>query len=319
MKDIVFRIRESRWTMILLPILLLAVIVIVFTALTGAAFIQVKNINVIIQQAMIVGTVATGACFIFATGNVNIAMGSCTALVATVSCMFYNKTGSIAGMFIVAVLFGIFVMVICALLSTKLNVMVIHVTIVMMTMLRAIQSELVGGVGVTLPFSMTNAVNSVGLPYYIFFGFVIICCILFHFTRVGRHIKMVGANEKSAELTGLQRDTALLIAFIMAGIGAGLAGLLTAYRTGSITQLTSDGLNMDVVLAVVLGGMSVYGGSKSKIYAPLIGAITVSALNNGLLMIGVSSAFVQGVRGILFLMLLFASNKRAVLLPAREG
>jgi ribose transport system permease protein len=73
------------------------------------------------------------------------------------------------------------------------------------------------------------------------------------------------------------------------------------------------------MLAIVLGGMPVFGGSKSKAFAPVIGAITVTALNNGLLMVGVSASLVQGARGIIFLLLLLLGNKRTALLPAREG
>jgi ribose transport system permease protein len=73
------------------------------------------------------------------------------------------------------------------------------------------------------------------------------------------------------------------------------------------------------MLAIVLGGMPVFGGSKSRAFAPVIGAVTVTALNNGLLMTGVSASLVQGVRGIIFLLLLLMGNKRSQLLPAREG
>jgi ribose transport system permease protein len=102
-------------------------------------------------------------------------------------------------------------------------------------------------------------------------------------------------------------------------MGAGLAALLTIFRTGSITNTTGGSINTDVMLAIVLGGMPVFGGSRSKAFAPLIGAVTVTALNNGLLMIGVSASLVQGVRGIIFLMLLLMGTRRSQLLPAREG
>ncbi|NLO84282.1 MAG: ABC transporter permease [Clostridiales bacterium] len=313
------RVKESRWTMIMLPLVLLAGIGIVFTVMTGGNFLTTRNMKVIMQQSMIVGTVATGAMFIFATGNVNLAMGSCTALTATVAAIAYNATGSLGIMFAVAIGLGVLIMLFCVVLSTSLHVMVIHVTIVMMTLLSAIQSEIVGGASISLPYKMTSAANSANVPLMIFAGFVLFSILLFHLTPVGRYIKMVGANTQAAELTGMARSKALTIAFLMAGIGAGLAGLLLIFRTGSISNTTGGSINMDVMLAIVLGGMPVYGGSKSKAYAPIIGAITVTALNNGLLMIGVSASFLQGVRGVIFLLLLLIGNKRPVLLPANEG
>lgn len=319
MKDLIIRIKESRWTLILLPFIFLLAIVVIFTVMTNGTFIGVRNLNVIMQQAMIVGTVSTGACFIFATGNRNIAMGSCTALVAAIAALTYNSTQSIGIMFGVAILSAMAIMLICVMLSTILNVMVIHVTIVMMQLLRAIQSEIVGGGSISVPYEMTKVMNDAHVSEIIFFGFAAVCIILFHFTPIGRYIKMTGANRKSAALTGIRYKTALTITFLIAGVGAGLAALVTIFRTSSITSFTSSGLNTDVMLAIVLGGMPVYGGSKSKAYAPIIGAVTVTALNNGLLMVGVSNAIVQGVRGIIFLLLLLMGNKRTAVLPAREG
>jgi ribose transport system permease protein len=228
-------------------------------------------------------------------------------------------TQSVPLMFIAAILLGVGIMYICVLLSTRLKVMVIHVTIVMMTLLTAIQSTILGGSSINLPYSMTSTMNKIFAPYIITAVFVVFAIVVFHLTPVGRHIKMIGSNETAAELTGLTRTKALTIAFIIAGIGAGLAALLTIFRTGSITNTTGGSINTDVMIAIVLGGMPIFGGSKSRAYAPVIGAVTVTALNNGLLMAGVGASFVQGVRGLTFLLLLFLGNKRAVLLPAREG
>jgi ribose transport system permease protein len=319
MRDFYMRIKENRYTLILQPLIILILIGAIFFAMTNGNFLNSRNINIIIQQAMIVATVSTGACFIFATGNVNIAMGSCTALVATLASMTYMATKSVPLMFLVAILLGVGIMFICVLLSTMLKVMVIHVTIVMMTLLTAIQSTVLGGASINLPYSMTSTINKAFVPYIITAAFIIFAIAVFHLTPVGRHIKMIGSNEKAAELTGLTRAKALTIAFIIAGIGAGLAALLTIFRTGSITNTTGGSINTDVMIAIVLGGMPIFGGSKSRAYAPVIGAVTVTALNNGLLMIGVGASFVQGVRGVIFLLLLFLGNKRSVLLPAREG
>jgi ribose transport system permease protein len=114
---------------------------------------------------------------------------------------------------------------------------------------------------------------------------------------------MVGSNPVSANLTGLFFNKYLIAAFALAGLGSGLGALMTIIRTGTITSSTASSMNMDVMLAIVLGGMPVFGGSKSKAFAATIGAITVAVLNNGLLMVGVTSTILQGVRGLIFLVL----------------
>ncbi len=319
MKQTIMRLKENRWLQVVLPIACLAVIILIFGLATKGRFVTKINLNMIIDQALIVGVVATGASYIFATGNINIAMGSCTALTAAICAISFEKTQSVPIMIIVAVVMGIAIMGICALLSTLLRVSVIHVTIVMMVLLTALQEEVLDGGTVSLPYALTSGMQKAYVPYIIFIVFVLGCVIAFHFTSLGRSLKSVGSNERCAGLTGIFWNRYVLIAFLVAGLGAGLGALLTMIRSGSVGVTTCATMNMDVMLAIVLGGMPISGGSKSRAYAAVIGAVTVTALNNGLLMVGVPSTYIQGVRGIVFLLLVLAGSKRSQLLPAREG
>lgn len=318
-RNTLLRLGQNRVVAQALPIVFLVAITLLFAAMTNGRFIDPINLKQILDQALIVGTVATGASFIFGTGNVNIAMGSCTALTCTVAAKVYVATNSVPVMIVTALLFGIVLLMCCALLSTTLHVRVMFVTIVMMVLLSNIHEELLGGTTLQLPFEMTGALKKAGAPYILFGVFFVFCLLLFHGTWVGRAIKMTGSNQTCAEQTGIFRNTCLLIAFLVAGIGVGCGALITIIRTGSITSSTCGDLNMNCMLAIVLGGMPVFGGSKSRAYAAIIGAVTVTALSSGLLMVGVSSTILQGVRGIIFLILVLVGNKRPQLLPTREG
>ena len=76
---------------------------------------------------------------------------------------------------------------------------------------------------------------------------------------------------------------------------------------------------MDCMLAIVLGGMSCFGGSRSNTYSAVVGAVLVTVLNNGLLMIGVSSTILQAIRGVIFIVLVCVSQTRPKGLPSRDG
>lgn len=130
MKTIALKIKESRWTTRLLSPAILVLLIVVFSIITGGRFSNARNLSIVLQQALIVGTVATGAVFIFSTGNVNISMGAATALVATIAANAYLATGSLPVMFAVAVIAGVVVLSLTALLSTVLNVRVLFVTVV---------------------------------------------------------------------------------------------------------------------------------------------------------------------------------------------
>lgn len=206
-----------------------------------------------------------------------------------------------------------------ALLSTVLNVKVMFVTIVMMILLAALQQSILGGSTISLPYEMIRALSDGGFSYLAFALYLLLAIILFHFTDIGRSLRMLGTNEVCSAQTGIIKSKYILLAFIIAGVGCGIGSLLAIVRAGSIGQNTLVSLNMDCMLALVLGGMSIFGGSKSFVYAGIVGAITVSVLNQGMLMIGVDSTIIQGIRGVLFLILVCTAQQRPQGLPAPEG
>ena len=319
LKSSIKRTMESRIFVRLLPIIFLALLMVFFSIATGGRFTSKQSLRVIIQQALIVATVSTGACFIFATNNVNLAMGATTVLTATLAGMAYNATGSVAVMVIVALVLGATIMAVSALLSTLLRVRVMFVTIVMMTLLSSLQQSILGGSTVALPYDMIQRLTKMNFSYIAFGAFFVVCVILFHFTNIGRSLRFIGTNNTCAEQTGISKSKYLFIAFIIAGIGCGIAALLAIVRASSIGQRTLSSLNLDCMLALVLGGMSIFGGSRSFAFAGVVGAITVYILNQGLLMIGVSSTIIQGIRGVLFLILVSTAQTRPKGLPAPEG
>lgn len=303
----------------LLPVLFLVLMFVIFIIATGGKILKPITLQNILNQALITAVVATGAAFIFATGNVNIAMGSSVAITCSVTAKIYLATGSIPLMFVTAIVFGVVLLLLCSLLSVVLKVRVMFVTIVMMVLLQAIHETIVGAGQIEIPVSVLEPLDNAGVIYILFALFVAAAIIIFHFTSVGRKLKMIGSNELCSRQTGISKNAGIITAFIIAGVGVGVGALLTIIRTGSIGTSTAGKLNMDCMLAIVLGGMPVFGGAKSKAYASIIGAFTVTLLSTGLLMIGVSNDILQLVRGVIFIVLVIIGNKRSALLPAREG
>ena len=268
-KNTFLKIKDSRLTSMLLPFVWLVLLVLVFWIALGDK-INSGNIGTVlttvVEQTLIVATVATGASFIYATGNVNIAMGAMTGLVAALSMKMFEFTGSYPVMFITAVVSGVLLGVIAVLISSKLRVKVLYVTVVMMTLLLAIHQTVIGNTTISIDDMEPIYVMQDYYVHYLIFGvFFLVCVVIFNFTGIGRSIKFIGTNSDCSTATGMVNDRYLMIAFIIAGVGAGLGAILTIMRTGSVGNNTASTLNMDVLLAIVLGGMSVFGGSKSYV------------------------------------------------------
>ena len=203
-------------------------------------------------------------------------------------------------------------------MSVVCNIKTITVAIVVTQIYGAISTLLIGGSGkIDLDMSVAAMLEDGGFRYVAFFGYFIFCVVIYHFTRVGRELRFLGGNENCAAQTGISNSRATYISFLMTGVGVGLAAVFSVIDVSAVSVETGSGLGMDVMLATVLGGMSIFGGSRSNAYAGLLGALTVAALNKGLLMVGVSSAFIQGIRGVIFLLLVWMNSERQNLLPSR--
>jgi len=313
------RFTESRLFNQILPPVFLVVMCLVFGSLTKGRFISFTSLKIIFDQALIVGVVAIGGSFIFATGNTSLSMGATTLLTATLAIVIYNTTQNVVLMIISAIIIGVFLMVFSAILSTVLNVRVLYVTVVMMALFSAIQQSIIGGGTIAVPFDVINGLAKSYFHYISFAIYFVIAIVIFNFTEIGRSLKMMGTNRICAEQTGISNSKYLVIAFAIAGVGCGVGAIIAIIRGGSISGTSLASLNMDVMLALVLGGMSIFGGSKSFVYSGMIGSLTVVALNQGLLMVGVNSTYIQAVRGVLFLTLVVTSQVRPQGLPAPEG
>lgn len=296
---------------------MLVVVFLLFTALTGGGFLRKTVLMGIFNQSLIVGTMATAVCFIYTTGNIDFSVGAVMGLACTIGALAYQATGSMTVMLIVTILAGLVLMMFNCTLSVVAGVKPAMVAIVAQSVYGAITTTLVGA----NPIGVDNSICKIlegNYRYIAFLVYFVVCLIIYHKTEIGRKLRFIGGNENCAVQTGINSMKCQYLSFLIAGIGVGLAGTFQTMRTANVAFNTGAGMGMDVMLATVLGGMSIFGGTKSNAYAGVIGAITVTMLNKGLLMIGVSSTMIQGVRGIVFLLLVFLNSERQMTLPSRQ-
>lgn len=318
LKERIEIIRSNRHFLAVFPFIMLAVVIVVFGIWTGGRFFRPSVLKGVLSQAIIVATCATGVAFIYSNGNLDISIGAVLGLAATFGAMTYNSTGSTVAMIIVCLLAAIAIMLFNCTMSVVCHIKTITVAIVMTQIYSAFTTIFIGGAGkIDVDSSMAEALS--GNFYFVaFFAYVLVGVVVFHFTKVGRSLRFLGGNENCAEQTGISNSKMTYVSFLMTGVGVGLAAVFSIANVASVSVETGGGMGMDVMLATVLGGMSIFGGSRSNAYAGVLGAITVVALNKGMLMIGVSAALIQGIRGAIFLLLVWMNSERQSLLPARN-
>lgn len=312
----IVKIARNRWFIELLPMAILLLLFLIFGTLTNGLIYNKANLNNVIEQALILAIATIAVSFIYTTGNIDISIGS----IICVSCVFggrvFEATNSVPLMLIITTLSGFILININGLLSSFLKIKPMVAAILMMTVYQSIASQVMGAVTMNIPFDVVNALQKSPIRNVLFLVYLTASVIVFHFTKIGRQLRFLGGNERCAKTVGINRERLLLISYIMAGIGIGLAATCTLIRTGTVSS-AAPATGTDVMLATVLGGMSIFGGHRSKCYAGVIGALLIVVLNKGLLMIGVSNEIVQGIRGLIFILVVYITSEKQKTIPAR--
>lgn len=139
-------------------------------------------------------------------------------------------------------------------------------------------------------------------------GFFLFCFFLFNYTGIGIQVKMLGGNFDAAKQSGLNIKKIKITAFLVSAVGVGLAAFLLLIRVRTVGYSTASSIGNDVMVALVLGGMPISGGPRTKISAGIIGAATITILNSGLAIMGLSTGNIQICRGIVFLVVVLVAS-----------
>lgn len=269
-----------------------------------------KNINVaygmksIINQSVVVAVVATGAIFIYTLGSFDISLGASVAVSALVGGIVYNKTESLVIMFAACLGVAVFIGLFNSVLASIFNLPVFVTTIAMLSVLNALVLVLIkmNGTGseIRVPMMAVSRLNTTQFKIFVLAAFFLVCILVFSFTKVGRMQKFQGGNPICAKLSGISVKKMSIIAFIMSGIGVGLGACLSIVYAPTLTRNTASSVGMDVIIAIVFGGMPVSGGARSKIYAAVIGAFSMTLLSQIMVMFNLNSGIGQMVKAAIF-------------------
>jgi rhamnose transport system permease protein len=142
---------------------------------------------------------------------------------------------------------------------------------------------------------------NIGVLFMIALGIVILFQLGTTYLRTGRRFYAIGSNPDAAELIGLPTRPLVFLAFVISGTLAGLGGFVTLARFGNITVEAGRGLELEVVAAVVVGGVNIFGGSGTMVGA-MLGAIMIGILEQSLLRLQISEFWRDALLGLLILL-----------------
>jgi ribose transport system permease protein len=270
----------------------LIVALVVGMSLASPHFLSLANFRAIAIGLVPIAICAIGMTILLASGGFDLSVGSTLALASTVVALLLIAGVPIPIAVAGALLLGVAVGLVNGLVVTKIGVNPLVATLGTMLIARGIALVITEGFSLSnLPpaFGWAGRTEIAGVPFlhWVTLVLVVVFDLAMRHGSFFRKIYYIGANEKAARLSGLAVDRIKIVAYVISGTLAALAGVLLASRLMSGTPTAGNALELQVLAAAVIGGASLKGG-EGTILGAFLGVIFVALLNNAMTMLAVS-------------------------------
>ncbi|MBM7622611.1 ABC transporter permease [Sporohalobacter salinus] len=280
---------------------------IIFFTISSDAFFTFGNLINITRQISMLGIAAVGMAFVLLLGGIDLSIGSQVSLVNIIAAWLMAKAG----------MNPVFAIVISLSVSTfygfmngwiiaNIKMPPLIVTLAGMTILQGAAYIISDGVpifGFPESFSVIGQgyVGFIPVPVIIMVVIMLIGSFILNKTYFGRYFYAVGDNEEASELSGINVKKVKYLVYTLSGLFAGIAGIVMLSRTNSGQAIAGKGFELDVLTAVVLGGVSITGG-YGKIFHVVAGVLIMGVLSNGMVLINVSEYYQLVIKGLVLLL-----------------
>lgn len=283
------------------------IIAVVIISLTTEPFLTGQNLINVSLQVSTVAIAAIGSTLVILTAGIDLSPGSAAALTTCVLAIIVKNMGIPLeiGIF-AALILGIGMGFINGFFSTYGRIPSFVVTLATMSIFRGLAFLITDGhpifsISPFLEGIFYGKVVGIPLPFIYMLILYAVTAVFLRNTRSGRAIYAVGGNESAAHLSGIHVNRTRLLAFILAGLTAAIAGVLMAARLNSGSPNYGVGLELAAIAAAVIGGASLAGG-HGNIISTLFGALTVAVVQNGLNLNAVPAAWQNITLGLIIIL-----------------
>lgn len=271
------------------------VVLSLFAIFIGGSFFSLNNILNIIRQTAVVSMIAVTMTFVIAIGEIDLSVGSTIGLSGLMAALVLQSTDNIPLAILTALAVGLVVGLINGLLIVALNLPSFLVTLGMQMVLVGTSMWITNTTAIPIgntTFTFIFGGGSIGkLPLLLLWVLITgaVGYIVLNRTPYGKKVLAVGGNATSARYSGINVKKIVVYVFVYSSLMAALGGMLYAGRMSSGRYTFGDGLELDAIASVILGGTSMAGGNGSIVGA-IIGSLLIGTINNGLMFFGLSTA-----------------------------
>jgi rhamnose transport system permease protein len=297
---LVSRVRE-------LGLLVVLLLIILIVGVQAPRFLSIDNFEQILLSVAILAIVAVGETLVVLTRNVDLSVGSMVGLTAFVTAYFFKQLPGIN------LLLGILLGCALGLLLGMINGLIVSFGRVPAIVATLGTLYVYRGLVFIVASNTTSQINAsdvpsgylalattqiFGIPSLILIAAVIAVIVgyFLHASPNGRQLYAIGSNPDAANMIGIRRDWLVFAAFAASGLLSGLAGVLWGARFATVDATNASGLELQVIAAVVVGGVNIFGGSGT-ILGVMLGAIVLGTLQNALNILNISQFWLLALYG----------------------
>ena len=281
--------------------LIILVVLVVIFSVASPNFLRVNNLLNVLRQVAVIGILTAGMTYVIISGGMDLTVGAYLGLSGV----------ALAGVPVpAAVILTIVLMTVIGIVTgaliVGLNVSAIVITLGMMTVVRGLAYIFSGGLPVydipdLIVFLGQGYVAGIPVPVIIMVIIVVIAGLILKYSYFGRYVYAIGGNVEAAKLAGVSVNKITISLYGISAFLASIAGIVLTGRISSGAPASGTGTEMDVVTAVVIGGISVNGGKGSMLGA-FLGAVIIGVLSNGLTIMNIGEYYQQVVKGLVLIL-----------------
>ncbi len=235
--------------------------IILFTIVTpirGQSIWSPEKLSTLMSSVIVTAIMSVGAVFIYSLGNIDISIGNQIGLFATIMIVVGNKTESLLLGVVICLVLSVVIAVINGASGPVFNIIAIIPSVVIMQVLSGINTVVYSNIGSRSISMKTIDMSLFKSPVFMLVVLVIevlIAYFLFNYTKIGKYAKMLGANKVTAQQSGISMIKYRIICYVIAGFSFVIAAMFQMGYTASASDTTGTGFGMNVMIAIILGGM----------------------------------------------------------------
>lgn len=285
----------------------------VLPPLRGKSIWEAEKLATLMANVIVNSLLSVGAVFVYAMGNMDISIGKQVGLYATLIVALGNATDSLLPGILVSLVIAIIIGAANGAIGELLHIHPVVSSVAFMMALSGISTVTYNGLGSRNVGLKSIEYSLFKEPWLMVLALVmeiLVITYLFNYTKYGKYAKAIGANAEAARQSGISLVRYKVIAYVIMAFCIVLASLFQMGFTGSASDSTGTGFEMNVMVALILGGMPLSGGTRSRVSCAVVGSFTLGLLAVGLPLIGVKPLQVFIIKAVIFLIVVLMTCRK---------